>query len=256
VTEQVHGAVGVPEMVPVEALTDRPAGSPVADQVNVETPTCESVAELDTGEMAAPVTLLWLPGVATATVLATVQVNVAEPEDPDPSVAVRVTEQVHGAVGVPEIVPVDELTDSPAGRPVADQVRVAPDWESVAEAPRGLTAVPVTALWLPGLATATVLDTVQENVAEPLAPLASVAVTVTEEVPGVVGVPEMVPLDELIESPVGRPVADQVRVAPDWESVAESVTGVMAVPVTEDLAPGLVTATVLETVQVKAAVPE
>ena len=88
---------------------------------------------------------------------------------------------------------------------------MAPDWESVAEAARGLTAVPVTALWLPGSATATVLDTVQENVAEPFAPLGSPAVTVTDEVPGVVGVPVMVPVEELIDSPAGRPVADQVR---------------------------------------------
>ena len=66
-----------------------------------------------------------------------------------------------------------------------------------------------------------------------------------------VGVPLIVPVDELIDSPAGRPVADQVRVAPDWESVAESVTGVMAVPVTEDLAPGLVTDTVLVMFQVK-----
>ena len=71
-----------------------------------------------------------------------------------------------------------------------------------------------------------------------------------------VGVPEIVPVDELIDSPAGRPVADQVRVAPDWESVAESVTGVMAVPETEDWLPGLATATVLVTVQVNEAVPE
>ncbi len=193
---------------------------------------------------------------ATATVLATVQVNVEEPENPAPSTAFRVTEQVHGAVGVPVTVPVEALTESPAGRPVADQVSVAPAWESVAEAARGLTAVPVTALRLPGFATATVLDTVQENVAEPFAPLGSPAVTVTDEVPGVVGVPLMVPEDPLIDSPAGRPVADQVKVAPDWESVADSVTGVMAEPVTEAWFPGLVTATVLEIVQVKVALPE
>ena len=123
------------------------------------------------------------------------------------------------------MVPVDELIESPAGRPVADQVRVAPDWESVAESDSVVIGEPVTADWCPGLATATVLVTVQENVAEPEAPEPSVAVTVTEEAPGAVGVPEMDPVDELIESPAGRPVADQVRVAPDWESVAESEGG-------------------------------
>ena len=74
---------------------------------------------------------------------------------------------------------------------------------------------------------------------------------VTEHEQGAVGVPVTDPVEELIESPEGRPVADQVRVAPDWESVAEFVTGVMAEPVTADLLPGLVTVTVLATVQVK-----
>jgi hypothetical protein len=58
VTEQVHGAVGAPVMVPVVPLIESPVGRPAADQVKVETPACESVAEFDTGEMAVPVTLL------------------------------------------------------------------------------------------------------------------------------------------------------------------------------------------------------
>ena len=56
-------------------------------------------------------------------------------------------------------------------------------------------------------------------------PAPSVAVTVTEEVPAVVGVPVMAPVDGSIESPAGRPVADQVRVAPDEESVADTARG-------------------------------
>ena len=71
-----------------------------------------------------------------------------------------------------------------------------------------------------------------------------------------VGVPVMVPVEELIDSPAGRPVADQVRVAPDWESVAEFVTALMAEPVIDDWLPGLATDTVLEVVQVNEAVPE
>ena len=38
----------------------------------------------------------------------------------------------------------------------------------------------------------------------------------------------MVPVDELIDSPAGRPVAVQVKDWPDWVSVAELVSGVMA----------------------------
>ena len=78
---------------------------------------------------------------------------------------------------------------------------------------------------------------------------------VTEHVHGVVGVPVMVPVDELIERPAGRPEAVQVSVAPDWVSEAELESAVMADPVTFDLAPGLVTVTVLVIVQVKVAEP-
>jgi len=78
-TEQVQGAVGVPVIDPVELLTDSPAGSPVADHVNVW-PDWESVAELDTAVMALPVTALLLPGFVTVTVLVTVQVKVAVPD--------------------------------------------------------------------------------------------------------------------------------------------------------------------------------
>ena len=56
--------------------------------------------------------------------------------------------------------------------------------------------------------------------------------------------PETVPVEESIDRPAGRPVADQVKDdTPDWESVAELVRGLMAEPVTLGLAPGLVTAT-------------
>jgi hypothetical protein len=49
--------------------------------------------------------------------------------------------------------------------------------------------------------------TVQVNDADPDAPVVSVAVTVTDEVPTLVGVPEIRPVEELIDSPAGRPVA-------------------------------------------------
>src|SRR5215469_15145726 len=50
----------------------------------------------------------------------TVQVRVAAPEAPVPSVALTVTVDVAAVVGVPEIRPVEELIDSPAGRPLAE----------------------------------------------------------------------------------------------------------------------------------------
>ena len=48
---------------------------------------------------------------------------------------------------------------------------------------------------------------VQVKVALPLAPVVSVAVTVTVEVAAVVGVPEIRPVVELIDRPAGSPVA-------------------------------------------------
>ena len=63
------------------------------------------------------------------------------------------------------------------------------------------------------------------------------------------------PVVELMVRPVGRPLADQVRVAPDCVSVAALVNVVMAVPVTLDWADLAVTATVLVIVQVKLAAP-
>ena len=41
-------------------------------------------------------------------------------------------------------------------------------------------------------------------------------------------------VEELIANPTGRPVADQVKVAPDWESVAELVSGLVTVPAAAD----------------------
>jgi hypothetical protein len=76
---------------------------------------------------------------------------------------------------------------------------------------------------LPGFVTVTLLAatvTVQLNVAPPLAPVVSPALTDTELEPDVVGVPEMRPLEVLIESPAGSPVAPYVNVWPDWESPA------------------------------------
>jgi hypothetical protein len=81
-----------------------------------------------------------------------------------------------------------------------------------------------------------------------------VAVTVTEQAQAVVGVPLISPLVEMVR-PAGRPVAPNVRVAPDWVSVAAICKAVMAVPEVLDWAPGLVTATVLVMVHVKLADP-
>ena len=139
------------------------------------------------------------------------------------------TEYTPPALGVPVMAPVAALMLSPAGRPVALQVKLAPAWELVAVVPRGAMGVPDTADWGPGLATDTELVMVQAKVAEPVAPEVSVAVTVTDDEPPVLGLPVMVPLAALIDSPAGRPVADQLMVAAEV-SVAKMARAVMALP--------------------------
>src|SRR6185437_3252906 len=81
-----------------------------------------------------------------------VQVKLVEPEPPAEAVAVAVTEKVPAALGVPEMVPVDEPIDRPVGRPVADQVYGAVP--PLADRVR-LTGVPTVPVWLPGLVTVT-----------------------------------------------------------------------------------------------------
>ena len=56
--------------------------------------------------------------------------------------------------------------------------------------------------------------------------------TVTDEVPAVVGVPLMAPVELLMARPAGRPEAVQVKVAPDSVSEAELDSVAMAEPET------------------------
>ena len=79
---------------------------------------------------------------------------------------------------------------------------------------------------------------------------------VTEQAQAVVGVPVMAPVEVLMVSPAGSPVADhEEMVAADDESEAVFVTVEMALPDTWDWVPGLVTDTVLVMFQVKVAEP-
>ena len=136
---------------------------------------------------------------------------------PAPSLAVTVTLYVPSAVGQPEIVPFDELMVTPAGRPLADHVTVPllPETENVMltceftvtdtvvregvieNVVTGVGVVPVTVMRIAAVA---------------VWPTLSVAVTVTLNVPAAVGAPEIVPFDELMVTPAGRPLADHVTV--------------------------------------------
>ena len=254
VTGVTPGVVGVPVIAPVDASMDRPAGRAEAVQAVTEAPE-ELVEAAGLNETAPPVTLALEPGLVTVMAPVAFQVKVAEPANAGLalSVAVMVTAHVQEVVGVPVMAPVEALIPSPVGRPDAVHVRVRPLWVSVAVLASEEMAEPTAEDWIPGLVTTTVLVVFQVKVALPWAVEPSVAVRVTEAAPGVVGVPVMAPVVELIVSPAGRPVADQVSVAVGLVSVALGVKVEMADPVTDDLVPGLVTATVLVMVQEKLA---
>ena len=196
---------------PVDELIDRPVGRLVALQVSVA-PDWVSDPTGVNEEMAEPETLDLAEMAVTATVLVMVQAKLVDPAKPAPSVAVTVTEETPGVVGVPVIEPVEALMASPAGRPVADQVSVAPDWVSLAAFMSVEMAEPVTFDWFALAVTATVLVIVHEKVAEPAEPLPSVAVKVTVKTPGVVGVPVIAPPELAMAIPAGSPLAVHVRV--------------------------------------------
>ncbi|GAA5200556.1 hypothetical protein GCM10023322_78650 [Rugosimonospora acidiphila] len=85
--------------------------------------------------------------------------------------------------------------------------------------------------------------TTQLNDAEPAAPVPSVAVTTTVDVPAVFGVPVIRPL-VLMDSPFGRPVAEKCSVWPEAESLA-LICSDTEVPAVVVRVPGLATVTVL-----------
>ena len=250
VTVVTPGVVGVPVMAPVEALMDSPVGRAEAAHAVMEAPD-ELVDATGLKEMTPLVTLVLEPGLVTVMAPETFQVKVADPAKVgvELSVAVMVTEHAHEDVGVPVTDPVEELMASPVGRPLWVQVRVRPVWVSVAEFASEEMAEPTAEDCPPGLVTTTVLVVVQVKEALACADELSVAVRTTEAAPGVVGVPVTAPVEELIVSPAGRPVALQVSVAVELVSVALGVKVEMADPVTEDLALTAVTSTVLVMVQ-------
>ena len=104
VTLEDPEVVGVPVMAPVALLSVSPVGSPVADQVRV-VPEDDVGGAIGQRRDGAARGAHWAPGLVTATAPTTVQLKLAEPELPEPSVAVRVTLEVPATVGVPVMAP-------------------------------------------------------------------------------------------------------------------------------------------------------
>jgi hypothetical protein len=141
------------------------------------------------------------------------------------------------------IAPVVGEMARPVGRPEADHdAMVAVGDESPAESERAEIAVPDTLDWALCPETVTVFVTAHVNEAEADNACESVAVTVTEDVPAVVGVPVTAPLVGLIDRPEGRPVDEKVTPFPPVVSCgAEMVRVGIDDPDTDERLPGLVT---------------
>ena len=89
--------------------------------------------------------------------------------------------------------------------------------------------------------------TVQLNVVLAVAPALSCTVALTVEVPAVVGVPEMTPVDVLRDRPAGSPVAEKVYGGVPPEADSETLVAVPTVPV---WLPGLASASAVPPEQV------
>jgi hypothetical protein len=213
--------------------------------------------------MAVPETDVCGPGFTTVTTSETVTVNVElVAEKPWESVAVTVTGYEPPVVGVPEMTPPDEI-ERPGGAPLNDQpVMVAPPAapEVIAVTLTGVMAAPASTANPGGAPTSTTFSMVKTSVDVPANPAVSVACTVAEYSPPVVGVPVTTPADDSV-SPGGRepPITDQPddeMPAPPAAPVVDAVRGsdAIVVPESSDWGAVLLMVTVLWTVQGKALV--
>ena len=112
----VPAVVGVPEIRPVLALTESPAGRPLALKL---VGLFVAVIWYVKAEPTCPVAEVLLVMIGAGGVAATIVIESVALPVPPAFVAEIVVFVVPADVGVPEIKPVVVLTDNPAGRPVA-----------------------------------------------------------------------------------------------------------------------------------------
>jgi len=198
----VVALVGVPEMTPVAAASNSPAGKEpaVTDQVKGVVPpiTARVVA------YAAPFVPLWSGDVVEITrVGLIVKLKALDTVALAASVADRVKLAVAVAVGVPEMMPVAAASDSPAGK---DPAAIDHVYGAVPPAPTSdvLYAVPLVPLGSDAaLEMVSGPLTIKVKVLAALAVAASVTVAVKLAATGAVGEPEMMPVSEASVSPAG-----------------------------------------------------
>src|ERR1700722_15958366 len=188
-----------------------PAGSPVAEKAGLS-PGTASVYLNGLVFRHEPTVVVSVRGLGMTTGAATVHLIAAVPKAPVASVALTVDVNPPSLGGRPVMAPVVALILRPGGSEGAVQVSF---WPVAASVPlrATLTATPGRTTFLAGAVTTILFSgpTSQVKPCVSLDPVESVAVIVTGWAPGAVGLPVMVPVVLAIASPVGSPVAVQVR---------------------------------------------
>jgi hypothetical protein len=195
-TVDIPPTVGVPEIVPVEELKLSPfINVPVSEYVRGARPPAPGTAR---EKAPRPVLFRLVVGVAIVKAVATVTVKLdVDAAAPFASVTVTDTVEDPETVGVPEIVPVEELRFKPFTKvPVNEYVNKARPPEPGTASKNALFAVPNKPVVGVAIVRAVATVTVKLDVVA-VAPFASVTVTDTVEEPATVGVPEIVPVEEL-----------------------------------------------------------
>ena len=204
-TKKVPAAFGVPEIVPLAVSIDSPLGRPAADHVYGTAP---PVADGVVGLKALPTCPFGsADGHVAVNGVITFSVKLFVPAAVRASATAAATVNVPAAVGVPEMMPVEESMANPAGSPEADQTYgvvppVAVGFAEVYATPTSPSGIDT------GHVTTSAGFTVIAYAFVAVAVMASVMVRDTLNVPAVVGEPEIAPVDELIVRPGGSPLPD------------------------------------------------
>ena len=211
VNVDVPAVVGVPEIAPVEEVRARPSGR-LPDDTDHVAPVMLAVRFAEYGEFVMPSGRLVVVILSVSTGELIVSVNCFS-SLAEPYTALTVNVEVPAVVGVPEITPVEELSDNLAGRVPLITLQFAPVMLAASVAEYAVFLVPfgrlVVVIVIEGIALTVIVSCFSAD-CESFS-----ALTVNVDVPAAVGVPVIAPVEELRVSPVGRVPDESDHVAPE-----------------------------------------
>lgn len=198
---EVPAVVGVPVMAPVDELRLKPAGRlpDSSDHASAPVPPVAIIVWLYAVPTVPPGRLdVVIEGVAFITML-----SALVPVALTVSVAIAVKLEVPETVGVPVMAPVEELSDSPVGSVPLEIDHVGAPVPPVAVSVWLYATLTVSAGRLAVVIVTAALTTMDKAFVA-VAPTLSVTLAVKLDVPDVVGVPVIAPVEATMESPAGR----------------------------------------------------